>query len=248
MKLQPHTPTQSPITRTHTRDSWVCMDERAESNNCNTDLTSNPQTWISSADSHRLLIRCVSARLVLMCHKRVFLNRRYESVTVWSCLRVWGLLSRMDPVSRSAVGIRCSAAASCCVSFHYVSKPQHRHTQQRNNDAWQHHAVLTAAVYSPLSQTRDHHSFLLLLLYGEIIETQTNWRNQEGGDAVFVGLLAGLYRTARHAVCVRLHTNATAWLHACVCVIRSACYAASHYIHMVVPHSQFYFHVFKYGQ
>lgn len=146
------------------------------------------------------------------------------------------------------VGIRCSAAASCCVSFHYVSKPQHRHTQQRNNDAWQHRAVLTVTVYSPLSQTRDHHSFLLLLLYGEIIKTQTNWRNQEGGDAVFVGLLAGLYRTARHAVCARLHTNATAWLHACVCVIRSACYAASHYIHMVVPHSQFYFHVFKYGQ
>lgn len=145
------------------------------------------------------------------------------------------------------VGIRCSAAASCCVSFHYVSKPQHRHTQQRNNDAW-------TAPRSPHSRcvlaalTNTWSPLVSAVVACEIIKTQTNWRNQEEGDAVFVGLLAGLYRTARHAVCARLHTNATAWLHACVCVIRSACYAASHYIHMVVPHSQFYFHVFKYGQ
>lgn len=161
-----------------------------------------------------------------------------------------GLFSRMDPVSRSGCWDQMfSSRFLLCLFSLCLKTTTSSHTAEKQRcAAWQRHAALTVAVYSPLSQTHDQHSFLLLLLYGEIIKTQTNWRNQEGGDAVFVGLSAGLYRTARHAVCVR--ACILTQLHDCmhVCVIRSACYAASHYIHMVVPHTQFYFHVFKYGQ
>lgn len=168
----------------------------------------------------------------------------------WLCEAVsgfGGLFSRMDPVSRSGCWNQMfSSRFLLCLFSLCLKTTTSSHTAEKQRCVTAPRSPHSRCVLATLTNTWS--PLVSAVVACEIIKTQTNWRNQEEGDAVFVGLLAGLYRTARHAVCARLHTNATAWLHACVCVIRSACYAASHYIHMVVPHSQFYFHVFKYGQ
>lgn len=170
----------------------------------------------------------------------------------WLCEAVsgfGGLFSRMDPVSRSGCWNQMfSSRFLLCLFSLCLKTTTSSHTAEKQRCVTAPRSPHSRCVLAALTNTWSPLVSAVVALWWN--NQNTNKLKKSGGRRCCVcGSFSRFVQDSPPCcVCARLHTNATAWLHACVCVIRSACYAASHYIHMVVPHSQFYFHVFKYGQ